>query len=53
MCVLNFICTEMAEVAEGPEHSLQGYSGAERPQVFSSRSPLQSPWPGFVPPTAG
>lgn len=34
MCVLNFICTEMAEVAEGPECSLQGYGGAQRPQVF-------------------
>jgi len=39
MCVLNFICTPITEVAEGPECSIQGSKGAERLQVF----PLPSP----------
>ena len=34
MYVLNFICTQIAEVAEGPECSIHGYNGAERLQVF-------------------
>lgn len=39
MYALNFICTQIAEVAEGPECSIHGYNGAERLQVF----PLPSP----------
>lgn len=34
MYVLNFICTQIAEVAKGPECSIHGHNGAERLQVF-------------------
>lgn len=38
MYVVNFICTQIAEVAKGPECSIHGYTGAERLQVFPSLS---------------
>lgn len=34
MYVSNFICTQIAEVADRPECSIHGYNGAERLQVF-------------------
>lgn len=43
MYVLNFICTQIAEVAEGPECSIHGYKGAVRLQVFLTL-PRNSPF---------
>lgn len=34
MYVSNFICTQIAQVAEGPECSIHAYNRAERLQVF-------------------
>lgn len=48
MYVLNFICTQIAEVAKGPECSIHGYNGAERLQVFPLLSLEISLWHELV-----
>lgn len=41
MYVSNFICTQIAQVAEGPECSIHVYNRAERLQVFPLPPPLK------------